>query len=114
MKDKHGFSFKAAILSGCQNTDSGVGVYAGSHDSYYSFKDFMDKIVESYHGVGQHVKEIKMESSKLDAPPFPEADAKMIVSTRIRVGRNLADYPLGPGITNEQRKEIEKKVSESL
>ena len=32
-KDKHGFSFKAAILSGCQNTDSGVGVYAGSHDS---------------------------------------------------------------------------------
>jgi creatine kinase/arginine kinase len=36
-KDKHGFSFKAAIISGCQNTDSGVGVYAGSHDSYYSF-----------------------------------------------------------------------------
>lgn len=55
-----------------------------------------------------------MESSKLNAPPFPEADGNMIVSTRIRVGRNLADYPLGPGITNEQRKEIEKKVSESL
>ena len=36
-KDKHGFSFKASILSGCQNTDSGVGVYAGSHDSYYAF-----------------------------------------------------------------------------
>ena len=100
-KDKHGFSFKAAIISGCQNTDSGVGVYAGSHDSYYAFQDFMDKIIESYHGVKQHVKEIKMESSKLNAPPFPENDAKMIVSTRIRVGRNLADYPLGPGITNE-------------
>ncbi len=55
-----------------------------------------------------------MESSKLNAPPFPEPDSKMIISTRIRVGRNLADYPLGPGITNEQRKEIEKKVSESL
>jgi hypothetical protein len=36
-KDKHGFTFKAAIVSGCQNTDSGVGVYAGSHDSYYAF-----------------------------------------------------------------------------
>ncbi len=36
-KDKHGFSFRAAILSGCQYTDSGVGVYAGSHDSYTAF-----------------------------------------------------------------------------
>ena len=34
----------------------------------------------------------------------------MIKSTRIRVGRNLADYPLGPGITREQRNEIEQKV----
>jgi arginine kinase len=74
----------------------------------------MDKIIESYHGVKQHVKEIKMESSKLNAPPFPEDDQKFIISTRIRVGRNLADYPLGPGITNDQRKEIEKKVSEAL
>jgi hypothetical protein len=58
--DVEGFdaAAKAAILSGCQNTDSGVGVYAGSHDSYYAFQDFMDKIIESYHGVKEHVKEI--------------------------------------------------------
>ena len=36
-KDKHGVSFLTCIFSGCQNTDSGVGVYAGSHDSYYAF-----------------------------------------------------------------------------
>lgn len=100
-KDKHGFSFLQAIFSGCQNIDSSVGVYAGSHDSYYSFQDFLDKIIESYHGVKTHVKETKMDSSLLNAPAFPEGDAKMIVSTRIRVGRNLADFPLGPGITNE-------------
>ena len=35
----------------------------------------------------------------------------MILSTRIRVGRNLADYPLGPGVTKQQRDEIESKVS---
>ena len=34
----------------------------------------------------------------------------MIKSTRIRVGRNLAEYPLGPGITKEQREEIMNKV----
>lgn len=74
----------------------------------------MDKIIESYHGVKQHVKEIEMDSSKLNAPALPEEEAKMIVSTRIRVGRNLDGIPLGPGITNEQRKDIEKRVSEAL
>jgi creatine kinase/arginine kinase len=38
----------------------------------------------------------------------------MIKSTRIRVGRNLDAYPLGPGVTAEQRNEIEKKVSTAL
>ena len=38
-------------------------------------------------------------------------DAAMILSTRIRVGRNLADVPLGPGITKEQRKKVETTVS---
>jgi len=30
------------ILSGCQNVDSGIGVYAGSHDAYYSFENLFD------------------------------------------------------------------------
>ena len=38
----------------------------------------------------------------------------MIVSTRIRVGRNLAAFPLGPGVTKEQRKEIEQTVVKAL
>ena len=113
-KDKHGVSFLTCIFSGCQNTDSSCGTYAGSHDSYYAFQDFFDQVVEAYHGVKQHVKEIKMDAAALKAPPFPAEEGAMIVSTRIRVGRNLAEYPLGPGITNEQRKEIEKRVSESL
>ena len=113
-KDKHGFTFKEAIFSGCKNTDSGIGVYAGSHDSYSAFAPLFDKIVEDYH---QHKKSDKhvsdMDASKLNAPPFSEEDAKMIVSTRIRVGRNLKDFPLGPAITNEQRNEIMTKVVEA-
>ena len=35
----------------------------------------------------------------------------MIVSTRIRVGRNLADFPLGPGISKAQRDQVESTVS---
>ena len=71
----------------------------------------MDKIIEQYHGhkkTDRHVSD--MDYSKLQCPPFSAEDAAMIRSTRIRVGRNLADYPLGPGITDEQRNEIEQKV----
>jgi arginine kinase len=38
----------------------------------------------------------------------------LIKSTRIRVGRNLDGFPLGPGLTKEQRKEIETKVVQAL
>ena len=87
-------------------------MYAGSDDSYIKFADFFDHIVEDYHKhkkADKHVSD--MDFTKLNAPPFDPEDAKMIKSTRIRVGRNLDGYPLGPGITNEQRKEIEGKVA---
>ena len=41
---------------------------------------------------------------------FSAEDGAMILSTRIRVGRNLAGYPLGPGITKKQRDEVMNKV----
>jgi hypothetical protein len=42
-----------------------------------------------------------MDYTQLNCPPFTELEASMILSTRIRVGRNLADYPLGPGVSKE-------------
>jgi creatine kinase len=51
-----------------------------------------------------------MNAKELDCPPFSEEDAAMIVSTRIRVGRNMADFPLGPGISKDQRNQVEKYV----
>ena len=49
-QDSHEFSFKQAVFSGCKNVDSGVGVYAGSHDSYKVFAGLFDPIIEEYHG----------------------------------------------------------------
>ena len=109
--DASGVSFKTCVFSGCQNIDSGIGVYAGSADSYTAFADFFDKIVQDYHGhspADSHVS--NMDASQLQCPPFAENEAALIKSTRIRVGRNLAAVPLGPGITNEQRDEIMAKV----
>jgi len=107
--DKHGFTFKQAIFSGCQNVDSGIGVYAGSHDSYTAFADLFDPIIKEYHGHEKGAKHVSdMSADKINAPPLPEDEAKMIRSTRIRVGRNVEGFPLGPGISNEQRKQLEQ------
>ena len=110
-----GFSFEQVIFSGVKNTDSGVGVYAGSHDSYYTFADLFDEVIEAYHG---HKKgtyhQSDMDTSKLKIEPWSEAEAGQIISTRVRVGRNFEDYPLGPGVSKEQRDEIESVVSTSL
>ena len=51
-----------------------------------------------------------MDHKQLKCPDFPADEDKMINSTRIRVGRNLADYPLGTAINAQQRKEVESKV----
>ena len=74
-----------------------------------------DKIILDYHGhKKEDVHQSDMDYKKLECPPFAEKEAALIKSTRIRVGRNLADYPLGPGLTKEQRKEIENKVVQAL
>ena len=42
-----------------------------------------------------------MNAEGLENAEFNEEDSARVNSTRIRVGRNLADYPLGPGVTKE-------------
>jgi hypothetical protein len=100
------------ILSGCQNVDSGIGVYAGSHDAYTTFNNLFEPIIGEYHGHAPDAKHISnMNFEELNCPAFPEDENAMIISTRIRVGRNLAEFPLGPGISKEQRDKVEETVS---
>ena len=112
--DASGVSFKVCIFSGVKNLDSGIGLYAGSHDSYKTFNKLFDKVVEEYHKHGPNDKHTSdMDAEALTGDDLPEEDKKMIKSTRIRVGRNLDGYPLGPGVTKEQRLEIMNKVVEA-
>jgi len=69
-----------------------------------------------YHGCKwTDVQKADSPSDKLNAPAFPADEAKMIVSTRIRVGRNLDGFPLGPAQYNpKDRADIEAKVTQAL
>jgi arginine kinase len=75
----------------------------------------MDKIIESYHGHKPSDKHLSsMDYTALKCPAFPPDEDKMINSTRIRVARNLAAYPLGTQISRGDRKDVEKLVTSAL
>ena len=95
-------SFKTCIFSGIANLDSGIGVYSGSHEGYTTFNKLFDKVIQEYHGHGVGDKHISdMNYDGLQNADFTDEDAALVVSTRIRVGRNLDGYPLGPGVSKE-------------
>lgn len=117
LKDKkttNGFTLEQAIHSGVQNIDSGIGVYAGDEETYGVFAALFDPIIEEYHGFSkedQHKSNLAPDD--LNAPN-PDPEGKYIISTRIRVGRNIDSMPLGPAISKEQRNTVETSVVEGL
>ena len=117
LKDKqtaNGYTLQQAIHSGVQNPDSSIGVYAGDAESYTLFAPLFDPIIQEYHGFkADDTHRSNFNPKELNAPMRESFDA-YIVSTRIRVGRNVADLPLGPAISKTQRNTVEHRVSQAL
>jgi len=68
-------------------------------------------VIKHYHGHGLKDKHISdMDAEKLTNADFNEEDSALILSTRVRVARNMADFPLGPGVSKEQRLQIMEYV----
>jgi len=113
-KTANGFTIEDVINSGVKNPDSGIGAYAGDKESYTTFGSFFDPIIQEYHGFSSaDMHKTNLNPDDLNAPN-PDPKNEFIVSTRIRVGRNLDEFPLGPAISNEQRKEIQVKIANAL
>ncbi len=117
LKDKqtsNGLTLKDIINSGVKNLDSGIGAYVGDEECYEVFASLFDPIIEDYHGFKKDDKhKSNMNADDLVAPN-PDEEGKYILSTRIRVGRNIADVALGTAISNRERLKIENQVSEIL
>ena len=110
LKTSNNFTLEQAINSGVKNLDSGIGVYAGDTESYVLFAPLFDKIIEEYHGFTTTSKhESSLDFSHLNISN-PDPKGEYILSTRIRVGRNVKDMPLGTAISKEQRDHVEAMV----
>jgi len=97
--------FVKVIRSGAENADSGVGVYAMYPDDYEVFKPFMDGVIREYHKISGEVHHVtNWDLSGLpNLPAGQKLDLSALglgtTSMRVRVGRNLAQFPL-PGAMN--------------
>jgi len=113
-KTTNGFTIENVINSGVKNPDSGIGAYAGDKESYTTYASFFDPIIQEYHGFSKNdMHKTNLNPNDLNAIN-PDPENNYIISTRIRVGRNLAEFPLGPAISNEQREQIQIKVTDAL
>ena len=80
------------------------------------FNKLFDPIIEDYHKGYQPdaIHPYAMEIDYLDdIPPFTEEQASFIKSTRFRVSRNLAGFPLEAGLSEEERMDILTQVLEA-
>jgi protein-arginine kinase len=115
LRTSNQFRIKDVTRSGVENPDSSVGVYAGDEESYTLFSPLLDKVIEDYHGHGpqsMHRRDLAVES--LGAVGDLDPSGERIVSTRIRVGRNLKGFAFAPAISKEGRLQVEQKTVEAL
>lgn len=102
--------------SGIENPDSGMGCYAMQPADYDRFKPFFSKVLAEYHKVPadrKHVNDWALtgvaglpEDGRLDLAKL----GLPALSMRVRVGRNLADFPLPGAMSKDQRVAMERKM----
>jgi len=120
LKDKtteQGCDLKSCIKSGIDNLDSGIGVYASDGDAYTVFAELLNPIIQDYHKLDSldDFKHPKQNFTFDDAFPADlDPEGKFIVSTRVRVARNIKGYPLRGGMSESQTLELEAKVKAIL
>jgi len=107
-----GFTLAKAIACAVEFNNQHCGIYAGDWDSYKVFSDVFDPLIQEYHGIAAdstHTSD--MDASKIKGTISKEAP---VHSTRIRVGRNIDGFGLSPGITKQQRIDVENLMKKAF
>ena len=76
------------------------------------FSDVFDPLIQDYHGIAADaVHTSDMDASKIKGNISAAAP---VHSTRIRVGRNIDGFGLSPGITKQQRLDVENLMKKAF
>merc|ERR1712123_515608 len=107
-----GFTIAKACACAIEFDNQHRGIYAGDWDCYKDFAEIFDAVIQDYHGISATDKHTSdMDVTKVTGNIDPAAP---VHSTRIRVGRSIDGFGLSPGITKQQRIDVEKLMSSAL
>jgi creatine kinase len=112
-----GFTLDQAIQTGVDNPGhpfiSTVGIVAGDEESYQTFADLFDPIIEERHN---GFKKTDTHRTDLDHTKLRGGtlDDKYVLSSRVRTGRSIRGYSLPPHCSRGERREVERIVNDAL
>jgi creatine kinase len=100
---------KRIVASGTENPDSQMGCYAMHPDDYAVFRPYLDQVIRAYHGIdGDMNQPSDWHTGALDLSAIDPALND--VSMRVRVGRNLQDFPLPGAMSQSDRVAMETRM----
>lgn len=112
----NGVTWAYICKSGRENPDSKLGVFAGDEESYSLFWDKLEPIVFGYHYKDSVASPAQIRPphppSCFQAPPL--IHLPQVLTTRIRVARNLKKWPFPSSMTLEQRIQVCMEIEQVL
>ncbi|WP_371227838.1 phosphagen kinase [Roseovarius sp. 2305UL8-3] len=110
----------ACLNSGIENPNSEMGCYACQPADYDDFRPFFAKALARYHKVDEdarHVNDWSLSSVE-GLPESGNLDLAALglpaLSMRVRVGRNLADFPLPGAMSRDDRVALENRMMQAF
>jgi hypothetical protein len=103
--------------TGIENPDSGIGCYAMRPDDYEVFSKFFDPLIRDYHRASADaVHESDWDVSAVGDNGVLDVSKLGLgeLSMRVRVGRNLTDFPLPGAMTKADRIAFEKRMLQAF
>ncbi len=105
------------IATGIENPDSQMGAYAQNSRDYEDFEPLLGPMIRDYHNIptGHEIGQKHDWSATASRCDLADIDPALNgVSMRVRVGRNLAAFPLPGAMTKAHRLELEALVIEAF
>lgn len=116
-KTGSGFTLDKAIQTGVDNPGHPfiltVGAVAGDEETYETFAELFDPIIEERHNGFKKtdLHKTDLDSSKIRGGRF---DVNYVLSSRVRTGRSIRGLSLPPHCSRAERRKIEKIVTRAL
>ncbi|KAM3855760.1 creatine kinase B-type isoform 1-T2 [Vipera latastei] len=113
-----GFTVDDCIQTGVDNPGhpfiKTVGCVAGDEDSYFTFCELFDPVIEDRHGGYKPTDQHKTDLNADNLKGGDDLDPNYVLSSRVRTGRSIRGFCLPPHCSRGERRAIEKLSVEAL